>query len=108
MKPIAHKRFSILLTNELYWSKAYQSLTLSARNLLWCMVAELRFTANSNYLQLYTPNEIQAIAIEPMTGVSDSFNNKIGLKELNPRENYKIKWSLNILTNAKNELVFKK
>ena len=46
MKPIAHKRFSILLTNELYWSKAYQSLTLSARNLLWCMVAELRFTGS--------------------------------------------------------------
>ena len=44
MKPIAHKRFSILLTNEMYWSKAYQSLTLSSRNLLWCMVAELKFT----------------------------------------------------------------
>jgi hypothetical protein len=44
MKPIAHKGFSILLNNELYWSKAYQSLTLSARNLLWCMVAELKFT----------------------------------------------------------------
>ena len=70
--------------------------------------AELISSANSNYLQLYTPHGIQAIAIEPMTGVSDSFNNKIGLKELNPRENYKIKWSLNILTNAKNELVFKK
>lgn len=46
MKPIAHKGFSILLTNELYWSKAYQSLTLSARNLLWCMVAELKFTGS--------------------------------------------------------------
>jgi len=46
MKPIAHKRFSILLTNRLYWSKAYQSLTLSARNLLWCMVAELTYTGS--------------------------------------------------------------
>ena len=46
MKPIAEKGFSILLTNELYWSKAYQSLTLSARNLLWCMVAELKFTGS--------------------------------------------------------------
>ena len=44
MKPIAHKGFSILLNNKLYWSKAYQSLTLSARNLLWCLVAELTFT----------------------------------------------------------------
>ena len=44
MKPIAHKGFSILLTNELYWSKAYQSLTKSAQNLLWAMVAELKYT----------------------------------------------------------------
>ena len=44
MKPIANKKFSFLMTNELYWSEAYQSLTKSARNLLWCMVAELRFT----------------------------------------------------------------
>jgi hypothetical protein len=46
MKPIAHKRFYILLDNKLYWSKAYQSLTLSARNLLWCMVAELTFSGS--------------------------------------------------------------
>ena len=44
MKPIAQKGFRFLLTNELYWSKAYQSLTQSARNLLWCMVPELNFT----------------------------------------------------------------
>ncbi len=44
MKPIAHKGFSILLTNKLYWSKAYQSLTISSRNLMWCMVAELTYT----------------------------------------------------------------
>ena len=41
MKPIAHKTFYMLLDNKFYWSKAYQSLTLSARNLLWCMFAEL-------------------------------------------------------------------
>ena len=46
MKPIAHKRFSLILNNNLYWSKAYQSLTISARNLMWCMVAELRFTGS--------------------------------------------------------------
>ena len=44
MKPIATKVFHLLLDNKFYWSEAYQSLTLSARNLLWCMVAELRFT----------------------------------------------------------------
>ena len=44
MKPIAHKVFSILLDNKLYWSDAFQSLTKSAQNLLFCMIAELRFT----------------------------------------------------------------
>ena len=41
-----HKRFSILLDNKLYWSPAYQSLTISARNLLYCFVSELRFTGS--------------------------------------------------------------
>ena len=41
MKPIAHKTLYMLLDNKFYWSKAYQSLTLLARNLLWCMFAEL-------------------------------------------------------------------
>ena len=44
MKPIAHKDFRILLNNRFYWSQAYQSLTISGRNLLMCMVAELRFS----------------------------------------------------------------
>ena len=44
MKPIAQKGFSYLLNNRFYWSKAYQSLTKSGRNLLWCMVAELTYT----------------------------------------------------------------
>ena len=46
MKPIAHKGFSYLLTNELVWSEAYQSLTKSAQNLLWCLMAELKFTGS--------------------------------------------------------------
>ena len=36
------------------------------------------------YLQLYTPDHRQNIAIEPMTCVANSFNNKIGFSELNP------------------------
>ena len=44
MKPIAQKGFSFLLNNALYWSNAYQDLTKSAQNLLFCMFAELRFT----------------------------------------------------------------
>ena len=44
MKPIAHKRFYFLLDNKFYWSEAFQSLKKSAQNLLFCMIAELRFT----------------------------------------------------------------
>ena len=46
MKPIAHKGFSILLNNKLYWSIAFRSLTKSAQNLLFCMIAELKHTGH--------------------------------------------------------------
>ena len=35
-----------MLTNRLYWSEAYQSLTPAARNLMMCFQAELRFTGS--------------------------------------------------------------
>lgn len=47
-----------------------------------------------NYLQLYTPANQNKIAIEPMTGVSDSFNNKLGLQTLHPNEDYNLKWNV--------------
>lgn len=50
----------------------------------------------NNFLQLYTPPKKNIIAIEPTTGVSDSFNNNIGLQTLNPNETYSITWNLNI------------
>ena len=46
MKAITDKGFTHMLTNRLYWSDAYQSLTKSAQNLMWCMYAELRFTGS--------------------------------------------------------------
>ncbi len=53
---------------------------------------DLKLTVSEaeTYLQLYTPPTVNAIAIEPMTGVSNSFNNKIGLKELHPKETFQI------------------
>ncbi|WP_298342824.1 aldose 1-epimerase [uncultured Algibacter sp.] len=53
----------------------------------------------NNFLQLYTPPKPNNIAIEPTTGVSDSFNNKIGLQTLNPNQSYKITWGLKISEN---------
>lgn len=50
----------------------------------------------NNFLQLYTPPKPNYIAIEPTTGVSDSFNNKIGLQTLDPNKSYKITWNLKI------------
>jgi len=47
-----------------------------------------------NYLQLYTPANQNKIAIEPMTGVSDSFNNKLGLQILEPNKAYNLKWNI--------------
>ena len=44
MKPIANKRFYFTFHERFYWSKAYQSLTLSARNLMICFYTELRWT----------------------------------------------------------------
>lgn len=46
------------------------------------------------FLQLYTPPHPNTIAIEPTTGISDSFNNGIGLKTLKPNEVYNIVWNL--------------
>ena len=57
-----------------------------------------------NYLQLYTPPNRQEIAIEPMTGISDSFNNKKGLQVLQPNESYEVKWNVRFFkTGSKNE-----
>lgn len=55
---------------------------------------QLSSSSKETFLQLYTPKDIPVIAIEPMTGISDSFNNKIGLQVLKPKEEYKLTWSV--------------
>ena len=47
MKPIASKRFYFTMYEGLYWSEAYQSLNISARNLMMCFQTELRWTGKS-------------------------------------------------------------
>lgn len=49
---------------------------------------EMTQSSEKNFLQLFTPKNIPVIAIEPMTGVSNSFNNNIGLQVLEPKNTY--------------------
>ncbi|MGK0414609.1 MAG: aldose 1-epimerase [Polaribacter sp.] len=62
---------------------------------------QIEITTNQieNYLQLYTPKDLPMIAIEPMTGISNSFNNKIGLQVLEPKQSYSLLWDLKLNNN---------
>ena len=59
---------------------------------------EITSTSKHNFLQLYTPKEANIIAIEPMTGICDSFNNNVGLQILKPKKKYTVDWSLTVST----------
>ncbi|MFG6687357.1 aldose 1-epimerase [Mariniflexile sp. HNIBRBA6329] len=54
-------------------------------------------SSKENFLQIYTPPKANTIAIEPTTGVSDSFNNKMGLQILKPNETYQLNWSVKLI-----------
>ena len=53
-------------------------------------------TGKNNFLQIYTPPIANVVAIEPTTGVSDSFNNNIGLQLLAPQKTQEITWGLTV------------
>lgn len=50
-----------------------------------------------NYLQLYTPKGLPIIAIELMTGISNSHNNKIGLQVLEAKKTHSLNWNIKII-----------
>lgn len=50
----------------------------------------------SNYLQIYAPPKEKRLAIEPMTGISDSFNHKRGIHILKPNHTKKETWSISL------------
>ena len=60
---------------------------------------QLETNTKENYLQIYTPGNRKTIAIEPLTGICDSFNNKKGLQVLHPNKIYKAKWNLTFSKN---------
>ena len=49
-----------------------------------------------NYLQIYTPPERKSIALEPMTGPPDVFNNGIGLIRLAPGAQTSFSWGIGV------------
>jgi aldose 1-epimerase len=50
-----------------------------------------------SFLQLYTPPNRNSIAIEPMSCISNAFNNALGLKTLKKQEEFK--WEIAITIN---------
>ena len=60
---------------------------------------KLETNTKENYLQIYTPENRKTIAIEPMTGICDSFNNKKGLQILHSNEEHEVKWNVTFSEN---------
>jgi aldose 1-epimerase len=108
-KKVIHNKKMIAKGMEAYNSK--ENLNLAARNLDDCFHLStkkikfktpeyqlaLKTTATNNYLQIYTPDNANAIAIEPLTGISNSFNNKEGLQVLKPNAVFSTTWKLKIM-----------
>lgn len=53
--------------------------------------------AEENYVQFFTPENKSIIAIEPTVGLSNSFNNGIGLLTLAPQKTYEIAWKVEVI-----------
>ncbi|WP_298514540.1 aldose 1-epimerase [uncultured Kordia sp.] len=52
--------------------------------------------AIKNFVQFYTPKDKSIIAIEPTVGLSNSFNNGIGLQTLESGKTYEIAWNVEV------------
>ncbi len=57
---------------------------------------KLTSSAEENYFQMYTPPRANTIALEPVTGISDSFNNKIGLQTLDAGMTADVNWHIEL------------
>jgi len=60
---------------------------------------ELWADASFRFLQVYTPREFpthgrQAVAVEPMTAPADAFNSGVGLRRLEPGEEWTLSWGI--------------
>ncbi len=75
----------ILKENRVVWKTSTYQMTMTHDSI-------------NKYLQLYTPNDRQSIAIEPMTANIDVFNNHQGLQILAPGEEYQ--WTIQLQINT--------
>lgn len=55
---------------------------------------------DESYLQLFTPDHRRSVAIEPISCIADAFNNRIGLKVLEPGNTFKWPLIMNIETTS--------
>ena len=62
--------------------------------------ANIKVDSDDFYLQIYTPPNLPMMAVEPMVGMSDSFNNKFGLMQLAPQKSYEITWNIDVTLNS--------
>ncbi len=62
--------------------------------------ANIKVDSDDFFLQIYTPPNLPMMAVEPMVGMSDSFNNKFGLMQLAPQESYQITWNIDVTFNS--------
>lgn len=57
----------------------------------------IRGNHDTRFFQLFTPKKANVLAIEPMTGVANSFNTGLGLQILEPGKVYETEWSLEMV-----------
>jgi len=57
---------------------------------------QINSSLEKNYVQIFTPSDRNSIAIEPITAPPNSFNHKVGLRVLNPDENYSASWKVSL------------
>ncbi|MCB0459857.1 MAG: aldose 1-epimerase [Flavobacteriaceae bacterium] len=90
-KPLTYK-------GELLINKKFDDCFLIKGNVLKLITPgyqlKLRSSNKYNYLIVYTINEANVIALEPLTGAPNCFNNLKGLQVLKPKDNYSITWEI--------------
>ncbi len=100
MIPISKERYekTEIVVKQQYFDTAFIATTPKIQLKTPSYKIEMEHDAVEKYVQLYTPDDRTRIAIEPMTGNINAFNNKEGIIELKPQEKYA--WTINTKINT--------